>query len=151
MRIEITYKRHADPVPHTLVLEPEEYFDPLESNESFEKHGIPKHDHAIDYLPCNSEEIEWTSIQVAEIPNSYSIRTEYYRNGSMMWHRKETTGYEEICVQTNISKQECHIVRLHKNYAAASWQVNYSGKIMGLPGQPQKEEKYIDSDKHFPL
>lgn len=146
MRIEIAYKKYAEAEPHTLVLTPEAYFDSLEPNESFVKEGIPRHDHAIDYLPCSPEEVAWTNVQVAEIANSYSIRTEFYRNGSMMWHRKESTGYEEICVQTHISKEECHIVRLHKDHAAASWQVNYSGKITGETGQPQKEEKYIGSD-----
>ncbi len=92
MRIEIHYQRCSDTAPQVTTLTPELYFDPLEHGETYEESGIPKYNHAVDYLPFAADELKWTELLVVESGSDYTIRTEFYGPGALMWHRKDSDG-----------------------------------------------------------
>src|SRR5687768_13616656 len=100
MKIRITYKVKNESEKH-LNFTPEEYFDPLDDDETFDKNGIPKFDHAEEYLEIPIEKLEWTEIEVNKKNNGRCIRTQYFDEGkSQMIHVKDLADYEEIIVSS---------------------------------------------------
>jgi hypothetical protein len=57
MEIEIRYLKTTDAEPRFMELTPEEYFDPLEEDQTFEANGIPKFNFAEEYLDPNPDQL----------------------------------------------------------------------------------------------
>jgi hypothetical protein len=142
MKISIRYQCR-DRTLRVITLKPEEYFDPVESGESYEHDGVPKFDHAKDYLGFPSEELDWTELQLTETDNDQIIRTNFYSHGkSAMSQRKDSDGYEEIILETQIGESMSHIVRIYKD-RTSEWKVIYNGIIENLTDSSQRETKII--------
>jgi hypothetical protein len=103
MRIEIRYQRHTDLEPQILILTPELYFESLEPGESYEESGVPRYNHAREYLGFVPDELKWTEVRILEAENSHTIRTIFYGQNGSMWHRVDADGYEEICLETKMA------------------------------------------------
>ncbi len=141
MRIRITYKVRDESEKY-LDFMPEEYFDPVDEdeNETFEEDGIPKFNHANEYLDILTENLQWTEIEITETNNGRNIKTQYFDNGkSWMSRRKDFDGYEEIIISSQLNGSDVHIVRIHKEHE--NWQVNYDGVITDLADGSQTERK----------
>ena len=61
MEIQISYQTWDGREPVHLALSPEEYFDPLEPNETYEADGIPRYDHTWEYLDVPRERLKWST------------------------------------------------------------------------------------------
>ncbi len=121
-------------------LTPEEYFDPLDGNENFEDDGIPKFNHAEEYLDVAIEKLEWTEIQITETKIEKNSRTQFFDKGkSWMCHIKDSSGYEEIIISSQLSNLDTHISRIHKENER--WQVNLNSLITDLADGSQKEKQ----------
>jgi len=143
MKIEIHYQKITDIEPQFKQLTPEEYFDPLEEDEtSFETSGIPKFDFAGKYLNLSAEDLKWTDVRIQGTNNKYSLRTEYYKGGHSMWHLKDFDGTEGICYTSQISDSKQQIVRLHKP-VNSSWQVDYHAIWENVAKASEKEIRFI--------
>lgn len=140
MKIRICYKT-KDELEKSIDLTPEEYFDPIDEDETYENDAIPKYNHAEEYLEISTNLLEWTEIAVSETNQSHCIRTQYSDNGkSWMSHRKDLSGYEEIILSSQINSSNVHIARIHKD-GNENWQVNYDGVITDLEDGSQSEQK----------
>jgi hypothetical protein len=127
MKIEIHYQTITDVEPQFIQLTPEEYFDPLEEDEtSFETSGIARSEFAGEYLNLRAEELKWTDVRIQGKNSDYNVRTEYYKGGHSMWHLRDFDGTEGMCYTSQISDSRQQIIRLHKP-VNSSWQVNYHG------------------------
>lgn len=142
MKIEIYYQKNTDHKPQLAELKAADYFDLLEEHETFEADGIPKFNSAEEYLNLSAEELLWTDIRVQGSTDDHNIRTEYYRGGHSMWHRKNYDGIEEICVITQISASQSHIVRIGKT-AGSNWKTIWNTLIEELPDGSEKEVKFV--------
>jgi hypothetical protein len=142
MKINIRYQCR-DRALRVITLTPEEYFDPIESGESYEHDGVPKFNHAKDYLGLSSEELDWTELQLTETDNDQIIRTDFYAHGkSAMSQRKDSDGYEEIILETQIAESISHIIRVYKD-KSSKWKVIYNGLIENLADGSQRETKIV--------
>jgi hypothetical protein len=80
-----------------IVLTEEEYFDPLDKNETYKNDGIPHFPHAYQYLDVKFEDIKWTLLKVTGTTDDVVIRTQFMQNGKgWMSHSKWINGFEEI-------------------------------------------------------
>lgn len=138
MKIRIYYKVH-DEVEKYVDLASEEYFDSLDENENYEDDGIPKFNHAEEYLDVSTEKLEWTEIQITETKVEINIRTQVFDEGkSWMCHVKDSSGYEEIIISSQLNNSDTHIARIHKENKR--WQVNLNSLITDLADGSQKEK-----------
>ncbi|MCU0239727.1 MAG: hypothetical protein MUC29_09810 [Pyrinomonadaceae bacterium] len=140
MKIKIHYKI-KDELEKYVDLTPEEYFDPIDEDETYENDAIPKFNHAEEYLEISTEMLEWTNIEISETNRGQSIKTQYFDEGkSWMIHRKDLDGYEEIILSSQLNSSNVHIARVHKDNNE-NWQVNYDGVITDLEDGSQSEQK----------
>jgi hypothetical protein len=140
MKIEIHYKVRDELEKH-IVLSPEEYFDPIDEDETYENDAIPKYNHAEEYLGISTESLEWTLIKINETTQGQTIRKQYFDKGnSFMFHRKDSDGYEEIIISSQLNISNVHVARVHKD-DNENWQVNYDGVITDLEDGSQSENK----------
>ncbi|MBX7171115.1 MAG: hypothetical protein K1X72_09165 [Pyrinomonadaceae bacterium] len=140
MKIVISYKV-IDDLEKQITLTAEEYFDPIDEDETYENDAIPKYNHAEEYLEIATNLLEWTEIAVSETKQSHCIRTQYFDEGkSWMSHRKDLYGYEEIVLSSQLNSSNVHIARIHKD-DNENWQVNYDGVITDIEDGSQSEQK----------
>jgi len=59
MNITMTYQLETNSLPHTIELRPEEYFDPLEPEETYENDGVPAYQNAFEYIGCTPDDLKW--------------------------------------------------------------------------------------------
>lgn len=140
MKIVISYKVNDD-LEKQITLTPEEYFDPIDEDETYENDAIPKYNHAEEYLGISTNLLEWTELEISETEQSHCIRTQYFDEGkSWMSHRKDLDGYEEIIVMSQLNNVDTHISRVHKK-ANEHWQVNLVSVITDLEDGSQSEKE----------
>lgn len=126
--IRIRYQLRCEESDRHFDLHPEEYFDPLEPGESYSEHGVPRFDHAYQYTRHSPDELRWTVLEGGPMAGSI-LRTQFLDGRrSMMTHRSDADGYEEIIHSTEVGKGGLLIVRTVK-MPRQSWSVcmsNYS-------------------------
>lgn len=144
MQIVITYKIRNN-LPQTFPLVPEEYFDPLEIGENYEKHGVPRFDHAREYFALLPEQLDWTELHLTETEEPRKIRSDFYDDGKVVIYQRQDNDGEEIILETHITQAKTQIIRIHKNNEVNFWQPNYIGIIEDLRDGSQKETKYYPS------
>ncbi|MDM8528176.1 hypothetical protein QUF58_08170 [Anaerolineales bacterium HSG24] len=126
IQIKITYKRWQDEALQTVELTPDQYFDPLEEDETYYEDGIARYNSSWEYLPhVPVDELQWTFKEISGTNEDSTFYTEYQKNGRDNWmtHRVDHDGHEEIILSTDISNRIGHTIRLHKN-EAGQWTVN---------------------------
>ncbi len=124
IQIKLMYKKRDDNIPVSIQLEPEAYFDRLESGENYQEDGVPKYNDAWEYLDVPVSELEWIMEEISGTTEDGIIRTELLKDGvNWMTHRKDESGYEEIIHNTEISPNISHIIRTHKDDEGI-WTVN---------------------------
>lgn len=140
MKIQICYKVR-DEDEKFINLTAKEYFDSLDKEENFEDDGIPKFNHAEEYLNIPTKILEWTAIRISEAKVAHSIRTQFFDNGkSWMTYRKDLDGYEEIILSSRLNDSDDNVVRIRKN-SDVSWQVNTNVVITTLADGSQTEKR----------
>lgn len=125
--IRITYLAKGAASPVVLDLTPQAYYDPIGDGESYGRDGVPKFDHAWQYTPHRARDLLWTVLEVdaagGDRPTRTVIRTQLLDGTrSMMTHRADADGYEEIIHSTEIDPGRWHIVRTSKP-AGCLWSV----------------------------
>lgn len=119
-RIRITYLSKHGETPAVLDLTPADYYDPIGPNETYDQHGIPRFDHAYTYTPCPPDDLLWTVLEVIsaggdDTPGRTVFHTQFLDGAkSMMTHRADPDGYEEIIHTTEADPGRWHIVRTVK-------------------------------------
>lgn len=142
MKIEIHYQTLTNPKSQIVELKPEEYFDPIEENETFEADGIPKFNFTEEYLDISVQDLQWTDILIQGTDHDHNLRTTYYKGGHSMWHSKNTDGTEEMCIATQISESELNIVRMSKTLNS-SWKIVFNILSKVLADSSEEETKFV--------
>jgi hypothetical protein len=129
-----------------LPLTPEQYFDPLQPGESFEKEGIARHDHAADFLRERlgllPSQLGWTELVIQGTEEDRTIRTEFHGGGrSWLLHRKDPDGYEELIHHTQLTDKLCHLTRTQKQ-RGGMWSLIYNGVVEDLENGSQVETRF---------
>lgn len=142
MKIEIEYLEKGKPVPVSINLRENEFFDLIQEGESYENDAIPKYNHAREYLEVSLSRLLWTKLNIEGTNEDRKIITHYYNNGeSWMSYRIDIDGYEEMIHSTKLDEKTCHVVRLHKD-CDGNWEVNYNGAIYDLSDGSQEEKRF---------
>jgi len=134
-------------LPQVVTLSPREYFSPLEAGETYEREGIPKADHARDYLDVADEELEWTELQIRGTNQDETRRTEVYSNGlSVMAHGTDTEGFEEIIIETRISELAVHKVHIYRK-EGSKWMMLLNSVVEGQPNGSEIENRIFPGER----
>jgi hypothetical protein len=148
MEIKVGYKFKNTTDYFYFRLMPEEYYDTLGINESYEKDGVPKFNDAKEYVNNHDklisiENIEQTIIEIKNsVNNDHSIKTYYLGQGqSMLIYRKDNDGYELIIQSIKITKNCNQITRIERFNNSMDWNISSS---IGLNCEPDSigEEKW---------
>jgi hypothetical protein len=124
--VRITYQLRSEKTPRSLELTPAEYYDPLGPGETYERGAIPRFHHAYQYTEHSTDDLKWTVLEGGPIKGSV-IRTQFLDGRrSMMTHRADADGSEEIIHTTAIGYEGLLIVRTAK-WPGQSWAVTNSG------------------------
>src|SRR5262249_20998799 len=126
--VRITYQLRTESEPQCIELSPETYFELSKPGETSESDAIPKFDHAYQYTGYSADELKWTLLEGG--PEKGSVVRTQFLDGlrSMMTHRADADGYEEIIHSTVIGSGGLLILRTVK-FPGQSWSVvmsNYS-------------------------
>lgn len=120
-----------------LRLSAEEYYDPIESNESYEENAIPRFPHAFQYLNVSVEELKWTVLIVRGSSDDNITRTQFTQKGKgWMTHSISKDGFEEI-IHLVILPDDSNLVIKTTKPPEGDWMV-ISSSIM------DKEENIIE-------
>lgn len=122
--IEISYKLRDGNTPVVLHLTPEQYYDTVEAGESYENDGVPRFDHAWQYLGIPIDRFDWTVLRLSGVMDSWVRRTDFFCKGrSWLLHRSDADGYEELIHNTELQDGSTHIIRIHRTPDGA-WAMN---------------------------
>lgn len=147
MQIQIHYKCKSRSLPQVITLRPTEYFAALELGETYERDGVPKFDHARDYLDVSAEELEWTELQIRGTNQDQIRRTEVYSNGlSVMVHGIDTEGFEEIIIETSISELAVHKVHIYRK-AESKWMMILNSVVESQPDGSEIENRIFPGER----
>jgi hypothetical protein len=120
--IRIIYQLRSETTPRSLELTPEEYYHPLEQDQTYERGAIPRFHHAFQYTKHSADDLKWTVLEGGPILGSV-IRTQLLDGRRfMMTHRMDADGYEEIIHSTAVGEGGLLIVRTQK-HAGQAWSV----------------------------
>lgn len=123
VRVTIRYFVRGNSQPASVDVAPEDYFEPVREGESFEDMGIPRLDHAREYL--DQRDLAWTEVTVEGATGSSTIREEFSATGlTTMWQRTDSDGYREIGLVSQQKPNVVEIVRLVRSgesFAVGSW------------------------------
>lgn len=126
--IRICYQLRSEDEPRWIELTAEEYFDPLQTGESHAADGIPRFHHAYEYTPHSADELKWTVLENGPIDGSV-IRTQFLDGRrSLMTHRIDADGHEELIHSAVVGEGGLLVVRTCRR-PGESWAVtssNYS-------------------------
>ncbi|HVK07602.1 MAG TPA: hypothetical protein VM597_02380 [Gemmataceae bacterium] len=141
MEILLIYQTWDEAAPVSKLLSPEEYFDPPGPGESYEAHGVPKHNHTWQYLDVPRKRLKWTLERRSGTTDNTAIRTQYMDGGrSWMTHRSDPDGYEEMIHSTRVGDGRCHILRTCRT-AGGGWAVHLNSVIEDGDDGSQREER----------
>jgi hypothetical protein len=142
--VEIEYLVKDSVCPIIMRLTPQEYFEPVEEWESFENEAIPRYSLENEYLQVSIEQLMWTKLSISGTSEDKVIITNYHNNGdTLMIHRKDISGYEEIIHRTRIEKNETYIIRTHKEHEKDYWKVSTNNVIYDLDNGKQTEISFL--------
>ena len=138
MFITIRYLVRGAVAPESSRISPTDYFEALEPGETWAVDGIPRFDHARDYLPPELD-VSWTDIR-SSVRLGVSRVREVFTPAKRMsyWHRIDPTGSEELCISTQLSPRDVHIVRLRRQ-RRQPWDLSFSVLVTDLADGSQSE------------
>jgi hypothetical protein len=135
--IRITYMPKRGGSPGSVELAARDYYDSLAPGETYERDGIPRFDHAYRYTPCSPEELLWTVLDVNFLRGGAErtvIRTQFLDGSrSMMTHRADADGYEEIIHSTQVDPGRWHHLRTVRE-PGRPWAVTLNSLTDERPG-----------------
>jgi hypothetical protein len=141
MHITLRFQKVDSQAPQELELSADQYFDPLEAGESFEKDGVPKFSNDWHYLRLEPSELLWSQLEVRGESHTKKYATQYSAGGqSVLVHRKDSDGWEEIIASTRLSPYQVHILRVHRDSDA--WVQNTNVLITTHADGTQSETAY---------
>jgi hypothetical protein len=115
MKITITILRIGHDEPENFIVEPEDYFDPIEPGESYWDCGVESILPKEDGLPVDKSKVKWFIITES---NGDRVRRFRYQllGESQSIHVKDEFGNEEIITQSKVSTDTRHTVRSMKPF-----------------------------------
>jgi hypothetical protein len=112
-----------------MELTPQQYYHPLEPGQTYERGAVPRFHHAYQYTGHSADDLKWTVLEGGPI-EGFVIRTQLLDGRrSMMTHRTDANGYEEIIHSTAVGEGRLLIVRTVKQFGQA-WSVISSGCLV---------------------
>jgi hypothetical protein len=142
IEIEIAYQLRNDDTPLSIALTPDQYFHSLEPGESYEKDGVPRYNHAWQYLGVSADRLTWTVLHRSGTTDSSVHRTDFFCGGrTWILHRSDGSGYEELIHSTELLDGSTHIIRIHKEPDEA-WTMNTNVFIRDSGSPTEREEHY---------
>jgi hypothetical protein len=138
--IRITYQLRSESTPRSVQLSPQEYYDPPGPGQTYKRGAIARFHHAYQYTEHSADDLKWTVLEGGPLPGSV-IRTQFLDGRrSMMTHRMDGNGYEEIIHSTAVGEGGLLILRTRKQPGQA-WSVvsssysvndaNWENKVVG--------------------
>jgi hypothetical protein len=138
LHITIRYLVRGQLEPTSVSLAPLDFFDPLGRGETWENDGIPRFNHACEYLPT-SLDLAWTELESSTEAGVTSVREVVSPDRLVRhWHRVDPNGYEELCISSRLSAATTHISRLWRG-TSEPWQLLFVSVITDLPDGSQSE------------
>jgi hypothetical protein len=115
MKITIKYQLLSSSKSIIRTLSKEEYYDPIEENEDYWHHGIPRFVFLHEYLNINSNRIKWIML-IIKYGKHTRTRISQYLSGDkvLMEHTVDENLDEEIILSTELNKKQWHIIRVLK-------------------------------------
>jgi hypothetical protein len=142
--IEITYQLREASTPVSIRLTPEQYFDPLEPGESYDRDGVPRFDHAWQYLGVPLDRLMWTVLRRSGTAEPSVHRTDFFCDGrTWLLHRTDPDGYEELIHSTEFLDGSAHIIRTHRK-PSETWTMNTNMLILDSGTPAERVEDYHD-------
>jgi hypothetical protein len=143
MEIEIAFQTWDGDSPVRLRLSPEEYFDPVDPDETYEVDAVAKFNHTWEYLNVPREQLKWTTERRVGTSHDRTISIQYMDGGrSWMTHRVDPNGYEEMIHVTQLDSRTCHITRTVKRVGSGRWAVHLNSVIVDQNDGSQKEQRF---------
>jgi hypothetical protein len=141
MSITISFQRRDSAVGEKQILAPEEFFDPLDAGETFEKDGVPRFNHDWYYLNLSPIDLAWSKLEVEVGTRLRTVYTEYFADGdAIVVFVREPSGWQEIIASTKINERQMHILRVHRSEDA--WRTNTNVVVTTHPDGTQSESKF---------
>jgi len=139
---EILYKRRSEDGVQRVILTPEEYYDPIEPGEYDydDEDGVPRFDHAVDYLDEAVEELEWT--RLVEEDGTVVLERFASQGRVRIWHLRGANGGQELCLSTLVAPGRLHLTRLYLD-DAGDWVPRFVCLYEDQPDGSQTEEKLL--------
>ena len=109
--IEIKYLKVGTTVPDIRKFTFEEYFDPIESGETYEKDGIPRYDQPHLYVCETPTTLNWVVVTENFSNRWRKIRKQYVCK-SEVTHVEESDGSAELIYSGWVGEQDSHIIRI---------------------------------------
>jgi hypothetical protein len=120
--IRITYQLRSESTPRSMELTLQQYYDPLGPGQTHDHGPIPRFHHAYQYTEHSADDLKWTVLEGGPLEGSV-IRTQLLDGRrSMMTHRADANGYEEIIHSTAVGEGGLLIVRTRK-WPGEAWSV----------------------------
>lgn len=143
MEIEIVYQTWNSDHPVRLWLAPEEYFDPIGPEETYERDAIAKFNHTWEYLDVPREQLKWSTERRVGTSHDRDFVTQYMDGGrSWLNHRVDPDGYEELIHVTQLDSHTVHIIRTVKYGVSGQWAVCLNSVIVDQNDGSQKEQRF---------
>ena len=115
--VEIEFKLKNSQKREKLVLEYEEFFDPISPCETYESDGVPKFLESRDYINISNSHIEQIKVKYF---GEITIKN-YGSKNSLTQHTVYKDGSEMLVVQSFINNDIVHSVKLNKDQGQ-DWQ-----------------------------
>ena len=142
MEIRLMYQLADDGEPRELAIAPEDYFDPIENNDSYWDDAVERCLFLHDYLDTDPARLRWIVARLSD-SGRVRLRRALYLDGCdvTMEHLVEEDGDEEIILGTLLPDGDWHIVRVRRPRDGA-WTVTMNS----LAGDEPVNGKYPSRD-----
>ena len=142
MKITIRYMLHGEDSERTLSLQPEEYFDPLDDDESYLKDGCASRAFDHEYLDVPTKSLKYLISILEEGTKNHIVRAQYLDGDDvLMQHVKDFDESEELIVSKTEGSGMIHIARIKKP-AGSNWSLVYNS----LASDVFEDGKYATED-----
>jgi hypothetical protein len=129
MRIVLTFRRKDSDRVETLILKPEEYYDPIEPGESYERDAVEKFWKPCEYVDAVESELQYINVDIHNDDERLirTLRTDYHSNGdaSVVYHNSRNEDgslrWEELIAATEFGPRLSHTLRLYRTEKSRRW------------------------------
>jgi len=115
MKITLRYRVLGEEDDEVVSLTPEDYFDPLDADETYLEHGIAAKFFDHEHIDVQPGKLKYLILTIAEAELTMIVRTQYLDGEDvLLQHFKGFDGSERLIISKSEDGDWIHIVRLEK-------------------------------------